>query len=116
MPSDAEIEKTLERGQRVDAMWKELEDKLQEFARDKEEFAREFGFEYEKFLEYMSNRAKEARSVAGADTLVEIEKQSAAIQQQFDEELAQAQARHEAEKQLEKTSGTKRARRMRDMI
>ena len=116
MASDAELDKTLERSERVENMWKAIEEKLQDFDREKEEFAREFGFEYEKFLEFMSNRAKEARGVAGAETLAEMEKQSADIKQQFEEEVAQAQARHEAEKQLEKTSGAKRSRRIRDMI
>ena len=115
MASDADIEKTLKRGAQVDAMWKQIEETLQQSERDKEEFAREFGFTYEKYLDFMAKQAGDARESAGAETLAELEKRSADIKQEFEDELAQARARHEAEQQLEKSSG-KRPRRMRDMI
>ena len=115
MASDAEIDKTLKRGENIDSMWKQIEEKLQQYERDKEEFAREFGFTYEKYLEYMSNQASQARETAGSETLAELEQRTASFKQEFEDDLAQAKARHEAEQQLEKTSG-KRPRRMRDMI
>ena len=116
MPSDAEIEKTLERGQRVDSMWKGLEEKLQQFERDKEEFEREFGFTIEKYLAYMANQAKEARAAAGPETLADIEAETARIQREFDEEVNQARARHEAEKQMETGCSSKRAHRQQHII
>ena len=115
MPSDGEIEKTRQRSQTVDNMWKEVVQKLEQYERDKAEFAREFGVEYEQFVEYMSGQAKQARSAADAEMLAQLEQKSADFKREFDEELAQARARHEAEQQLAKTSG-KRSRRMRDMI
>ena len=66
-------------------------------------------------VEYMSAQAKQARSVADAETLAKLEQKSTDMKRVFDEELAQAKARHEAEQQLAKSSG-KRPRRMRDMI
>ena len=116
MPSDTEIQKTLERVKRVEATWNELETKMQEYERDKEAFAREFGVEYEKFLQFMSNQAEQVRSTADADTLAELERQTEEIQQHFEEEVSQAEARHAAEQQLSKGTSSKRARRMRDMI
>lgn len=116
MPSDAELDKTVDRSERVEKMWKDVEQKLQDFEREKDEFAREFGFQYEEFIEYMSNQANQARGAADQETLAELEKRTTEIKRQLEEELAQEQARHAAEQQLEKTSGPKRARRMRDMI
>ncbi len=116
MASDAEIDQTLERGQRVEDMWKEIEQKLEQYEQDKSEFAREFGVDYEQYLEYMTKKAAEARGSASQKTLDEIEKQSAEIQKQFDEELAQAEARLTLDHQLSKTSKSKRPRGMRDMI
>ena len=115
MASDAELDKTVKRSEQVDSMWKLIEEKLQQYERDKEDFAREFGFTYEKYLAYMAKQAKEAREAAGDETLAELERRSSEIKEEFDDELAQAKARHEAEQQLQKNSG-KRPRRMRDMI
>ena len=116
MPSEDEINKTIERAKKVDSMWSEIEEKLQEFDRDKEEFEREFGFTYDKFVTFMTNQAQQARASADPEMLAKLEQQTADIRQELEDEVSQAQARHAAEQQLAKGSGAKRARRMRDMI
>ena len=100
----------------VDAMWKELETTLADFERDKEAFAREFGVEFEQYVAYFSKQAQDAAATADSDALADLERQRQEMQDEFNAELAQAQARHDAEKRLKKGSGTKRARRVRNMV
>ena len=116
MTSDMELKQTEERSNEVDRMWKDLETQMAEFDRDKEAFAREFGVEFEQYIDYFSKQAKDAAAIADEKTLADMEQQRQALQDEFEQEIAQAKTRNDAEKQLNKGSGAKRARRMRNMV
>ena len=116
MTSDMELKQTGERSNEVDRMWKDLETQMAEFDRDKEAFAREFGVEFEQYIDYFSKQAKDAAANADEKTLADMEQQRQALQDEFEQEIAQAKTRNDAEKQLNKGSGAKRARRMRNMV
>ncbi|MBI1247936.1 hypothetical protein GC197_08870 [bacterium] len=114
MSAKQESDKTTQRAQRIETLWSDIENKLEAFERDKEEFAKEFGVEFEQFVAYMSKNAKQARESADADMLADLDRKSTEIKRQFDEELAAA--KEAAGYETGKQSGAKRARRMRDMI
>mgnify|MGYP000751860807 CR=1 FL=1 len=116
MVSDMELKQTAERSEEVDSMWQDLESRMAEFDRDKEAFAREFGVEFEQYIEYFSNQAKQAAENADDKTLADMAQQRQKMQEEFDLEIAQAQARTAAEKQLSKGSGARRSRRLRNMV
>lgn len=114
MSDQPETNQTPERAKRVENLWTDIEKKMADFNREKEEFAKEFGVEFEQFVAYMSKNAKQARETADADMLADLDRKSSEIKRQFDEELAAA--KEAAGYETGKPSGAKKARRMRNMI
>ena len=116
MPTDAEVDPTTARSNQVDAMWRELEEKLERYEQDKADFAREFGFEFEQYIAYYSKQAKEAAATADDKTKVDLEHQRQKLQAEFEAELAQAKARHESQKAVDTKPGPDRLRRIRNRV
>ena len=110
----AEIDPTEARSREVDEMWKRLEEQMAQFDRDKDEFAREFVVEFEQYIMYFSKQAQEAEASADSDAMANLEQQRQKMAEEFETELAQARARHVAEKQLNMSPGKRR--RVRNMV
>lgn len=111
-----EVDATVARSEELDKKWKELEDRMGEFEQEREAFEREFGFSFEQYVEYCSTQTKQAESTMDSAGLAKLQEQREQIMNEFETEVAQAKASHDAQKQLGKSSGSARARRMRNRV
>jgi hypothetical protein len=116
MASEAELKQTQSRSEEVDALWKELEEKLDQCKRDQEEFAREFGYEFEKYVAYFRQQAEVAADSGDEKTLADLANQRRQLEEEFETELDQAKAHHAAQKQPGSGSAPSKSRRIRNMV
>lgn len=100
----------------VDDIWRETEELLAQFERDKEAFARETGVQYEQYVEYFTKQAEHAAANADQKTLADMQQHRKALAEEFELEISQSQARHEAQKQLNRSTGGIKARRLRNRV
>lgn len=111
-----DIDRTLERSNKLDSMWQEIEQKLAEYEADKAEFAREHGVEFADYLSYFSGQAKAASQNSDEATRQDLERERQRVQEELESEFAQAESRHAAEKQLNRNAGGIKTRRLRNRI